>query len=83
MDSDSFLSEGILSFVEYAPRLLKVLPSRQFLTLKFEIKFYMIVPNYVTGGLNVEEVGYRRESQSPKANSIGHSPMYMELVNSS
>ena len=25
-----FLSEGILSFVEYAPRLLIVLPSRQF-----------------------------------------------------
>ena len=27
-----FLSEGILSFVEYAPRLLMVLPSWQFLT---------------------------------------------------
>ncbi len=29
-DGDSLLSEGILSFVEYEPRLLIVLPSRQF-----------------------------------------------------
>ena len=29
-DSGLYLSEGILSFVEYAPRLLIVLPSRQF-----------------------------------------------------
>ena len=29
-DGGSSLSEGILSFVEYAPRLLIVLPSRQF-----------------------------------------------------
>ena len=36
----------------------------------------MIVRNYVTGGLNVEEVGDRRESQSPKAHSIGQRPMY-------
>ena len=28
-DGSNFLSEGILSFVEYAPRLLIVLPSRQ------------------------------------------------------
>ena len=31
------LSEGILSFVEYAPRLLIVLPSRQFLLPKPEL----------------------------------------------
>ena len=31
MDDGSSLSEGILSFVEYAPRLLIVLPSRQVL----------------------------------------------------
>ena len=31
-DGGSSLSEGILSFVEYAPRLLIVLPSRQFWT---------------------------------------------------
>ena len=29
------LSEGILSFVEYAPRLLIVLPSRQFWTYEY------------------------------------------------
>ena len=29
-ESGAFLSEGILSYVEYAPRLLIVLPSRQF-----------------------------------------------------
>ena len=33
-NSDGFQSEGILSFVEYAPRLLIVLPSRQFFTVK-------------------------------------------------
>ena len=32
-ESDWVLSEGILSFVEYAPRLLMVLPSRQFVKL--------------------------------------------------
>ena len=32
--SEAYLSEGILSFVEYAPRLLIVLPSRQFLSCK-------------------------------------------------
>ena len=32
--SGYFLSEGILSFVEYAPRLLIVLPSRQVRTLE-------------------------------------------------
>ena len=36
----------------------------------------MIINNYVTDGLNVEEVGGRRESQSPKALSIGQHPMY-------
>ena len=34
----------------------------------------MIIRNYVAGGLNVEEVGGRRESQSPKALSPGHRP---------
>ena len=34
----------------------------------------MIVSNYVTDGLNVEEVGGRRESQSPKALSPGYRP---------
>ena len=32
-DNDRFLSEGILSFVEYAPRLLIVQPSRLFVSL--------------------------------------------------
>ncbi len=30
----------------------------------------MIIHNYVTGGLNVEEVGDQRGSQSPKAHSM-------------
>ena len=38
-----------------------------------KIKF-IIIRNYVTVGLNVEEVGGRRESQSPKAHSLGHRP---------
>ena len=40
----------------------------------------MIVCNYVAGGLNVEEVGGRRESQSPKALSPGHRPGSGERV---
>jgi len=39
----------------------------------------IIVRNYVTDGLNVEEVGGRRESQSPKAHSIGQRPMYKSI----
>ena len=37
-------------------------------------KLIYIIRNYVTVGLNVEEVGGRRESQSPKAHSLGHRP---------
>ena len=36
-DRLSFLPEGILSFVEYAPRLLIVLPSRQFFVLDISL----------------------------------------------
>ena len=39
----------------------------------------IIVRNYMTDGLNVEEVGGRRESQSPKAHSIGQRPMYKSI----
>ena len=43
-----FISEGILSFVEYAPRLLIVLPSRQFLafeTWDTYVKMYFRLKN--------------------------------------
>ena len=43
------------------------------------ILFAMIIGNYVTSGLNVEEVGGRRESQSPKALSPGDALGYEPL----
>ena len=39
-DSEHYLSEGILSFVEYAPRLLIVLPSRQFTDYNFLLIYF-------------------------------------------
>jgi hypothetical protein len=41
----------------------------------------MIVSNYVTRGLNVEEVGDRMERpERPKAHSIGQHPMYKAVT---
>ena len=40
----------------------------------FQKSKFIIIRNYVTVGLKVEEVGGRRESQSPKAHSLGHRP---------